>query len=244
MKHLKLVNLIKQFDEQLASIQEGHQVFHCRDLSKRYLLLFIENKFQWLCGDCTVEDYKTVDRESFKLLETFDSLALFWADFTANKNWFKEYDLCGKHLAMIRFFCYGHNQLVSSRELSFSEHKVLYDWIRHCYYSMKLEPWVLHQYCAICRKRMYYSGRYPKTVCSDCTQIGIWDNNGSYLKIVNNNSQLLNIDYLNSYKRPINKEHGIPYKECYIKDVLCKAEPHHFGGVVIQKMDTEYKTTR
>ena len=84
------------------------------------------------------------------------------------------------------------------------------------------------QYCPICQQEVHYSSRYPKHLCRSCMDL-CTDAEGRPLAFYNisifgQGCQGKYLDTGEIYSSDI----------CYVKGIPCKAEEHHFGGIVVQ----------
>lgn len=84
------------------------------------------------------------------------------------------------------------------------------------------------QHCPICQEEVDYSSRYPKYICSTCMDL-ITDAEGRPLAFYN-------ISISAHGCQGEYKDSGEPFDgdACYVNGIPCKAQEHHFGGIVVE----------
>lgn len=85
------------------------------------------------------------------------------------------------------------------------------------------------QTCPICHRAVEASERYPRYVCTDCfAQAKSQDGRALIFS---------NVDLSGGYRAQY-ADTGEPYPghDCYIYGIMCHADEHRFGGIVIQKV--------
>ncbi|MFC0261212.1 hypothetical protein [Fontibacter flavus] len=84
------------------------------------------------------------------------------------------------------------------------------------------------QYCPICQQEVDYSSRYPKYLCNTCMDL-CTDAEGRPVAFYN--TTILGQGCQGEYKDMGERYGG---DNCYVKGIPCKAEEHHFGGIVVE----------
>jgi len=87
------------------------------------------------------------------------------------------------------------------------------------------------QYCPICKATVANSGRYPKYICSQCSE-KITDKSGEQICFAN--TELLGYGCQGYYKKNDKKYNS---NFCYVNGIECYAKEAYFGGIVIEKID-------
>jgi len=87
----------------------------------------------------------------------------------------------------------------------------------------------LAQKCPLCDIEVDENKRYPKYVCNECLDSGIFTKEGKKIKY-------FNIGLYGGIKNEVDGKitNEVIYK-CYVKEVECYTVEGRFGGIVIQK---------
>lgn len=83
------------------------------------------------------------------------------------------------------------------------------------------------QHCPICQQEVYYSSRYPKYICRSCMDLTT-DAEGR--PVVFYNTTIFGQGCQGQF-RDTGEIYGRDI--CFVNGVTCKAEEHHFGGIVV-----------
>lgn len=87
------------------------------------------------------------------------------------------------------------------------------------------------QSCPICRTPVAFFPRYPRYLCVQCASRAK-SKDGRLLKFSN-------IDLSGGFvAHYANTGELYPSHECYVDGLLCYADEHRFGGIVIQPMES------
>jgi hypothetical protein len=86
------------------------------------------------------------------------------------------------------------------------------------------------QSCPVCRRPIAFFPRYPRYLCVECAARAT-SKDGRLLKFSNID---LSGGFVAHYADT--GEH-YPSHECYVDGILCSADEHRFGGIVIQTVE-------
>ena len=85
--------------------------------------------------------------------------------------------------------------------------------------------------CPICNNEEKMMIRYPKTVCSQCLQTGIWADKEQTIHI-----NFGNKDISGGFFSIVNGVEGNQHL-CYVRGKQCTVDEARFGGIIIQCYD-------
>ena len=188
------VSLKKELQKQAEALQEYDIICHYRDSQFTYVLQFCHEKYCWYKKAGSIKDFC---EKTFQKLKKFDSLKEFWNQFTADKNWFQNYEHHNFHPILVGFIGVTHNKLVRELELSVSEYKSLYKWIKACYFKMPTSSRAFAQSCGNCRTLIRFSPRYPKAICSQCYRLELTDEHNIPIAFYNDSHNTFKVQYYN-----------------------------------------------
>jgi hypothetical protein len=88
------------------------------------------------------------------------------------------------------------------------------------------------QHCPICHRSVEPSQRYPRYLCADCASRAK-SKDGRLLSFSN---ESFSGGFIAQYS---DTGESYPSHECYVDGILCYADEHRFGGIVIQTVDSQ-----
>lgn len=174
-------------------------------------------------------------------IESFATIQDFASKFLNNKNWFLKHspynrskDRAEPNKLLKKFFIEYFNMLREKHDFTFKEYEKIQRWENHFYEHDSIKRSEYKQFCANCKKPVYYNPRYPKYICNDCSSKMITDEDGLELSFSNVGiSGGLSIIYKKDGE-VIKKDTNTSKKLCFIDGKRFIAREARFGGIVIQ----------
>lgn len=230
----------KTLDEHYAYCQEqlqgGQFILGYYDANNTFKLLYEQSKFVLYAGGPRKNNIPPSDFTTVKIYPTLED---FWAELTANENWFLAYkSFITEHIPhgtdrlIASFVLQAANAIRKERNLSYKEHEQLRSW-EFQVFSKKIRRTEYQQYCSNCKRRVPFQARYPKYICGACHK-QITDAAGRGVAYYNTHAMGYGCQGYYSGTDPKEKYDS---DICYINGIAFRAQEARFGGIVVQMKD-------
>jgi hypothetical protein len=179
------------------------------------------------------------------LIEEFESINSFWNFLTQNEKWFIQYspyqieDIDKYINDLAPLLIQETNNLRFKMEFTYDEYCEIIEWdnifiredrFNESSFNLSNLNIDFKQYCSNCRKEIGLMRRYPKRICSECTE-KITSIDGRKVEFFN--TELMGTG-CQGYYSFTNQKENYDSVSCYINNREFCAEEGRFGGIIIQ----------
>lgn len=230
--------------KELEELKNNDVILYYYDNYNTSQLSYKDNKFILSKAGKLLPNYNEWTSMDFVAVNRFNNLDEFWSEFIAADRWFMKYNplnpdgrnstkplLLAKHVIT---FC---NNLRKEHSFTYDEYEKLNQWT-NLVWSDEYKSTEIKQWCSNCDKEVYFQGRYPKYICTDCASKEKLDADGNLLEFFNLDfSGGLKIIYKDKNGNTIREDDTQQYCDCIIDNKLYFAQEARFGGIVIQRKE-------
>lgn len=230
--------------KELKGIKNNDVILCYYDNYNTFQLSYNDNKFILSKAGKLPSNHHEWTSMDFGVMNKFNNLDEFWSEFITGGKWYIKYNplnangrnstkklLLAKHIIT---FC---NNLRKEHNFTYDEYEKINQWDNFVW-SDEYKRTEIKQWCFNCHKEVYFQGRYPKYICTDCASKEKLDADGNLLEFFNLGLWGgFKIVYKDKNGNTIKEEDTQQYCDCTIDNKLYFAQEARFGGIVIQKKE-------
>lgn len=193
---------------------------------------------QYILFEAIKTSLRNLNEAEFKEKSKFESLDIFWRDFTKDDKWYLNYSPFKNGIEfkedriIAKFIINEANKIRKKGDFTKEEYMKLNAWENQVY-TETIRRNEYKQYCSNCGNERSFSARYPKCICGNCYDLTT-DKNGR--KVTFYNTELM-VHGCQGYFVDVEPKEKYDSNICYIGDDEFYAEEARFGGIVIQKKE-------